>query len=178
MASAFWALTRRPSPNVYLGIYYFGRLSNLPPRPGGRDSASWPHYESEIATCVFCKKRVVAMTIELKAVAKTAIIVFFFSVAIVAGGPTASVQSAATPAIAGTPVQAEMPATAAKLKPIKERFLLSHSSSVYKQPDKTSAIVAHVRRRTHVNVTGVIGDWLQVRLSTGKTGYIPSSAAE
>jgi hypothetical protein len=35
----------------------------------------------------------------------------------------------------------------------------------------------HVRRGTHESVTGVTGDW-QIRLSNGKVGFIPSSAAE
>ena len=118
------------------------------------------------------------MTIKFKAIVDAAILFTFISVGVVVAEPTASVPGAGTPATAATPVQADVAATAAKLEPTKKRFLLSHSSSVYEQPDKTSAVIAHVRRRAHVSVTGVIGDWLQVRLSTGKTGYIPSSAAE
>jgi hypothetical protein len=56
--------------------------------------------------------------------------------------------------------------------------VLSHSSSVYEQPDKTSTVIAHVRHGNHVSVTGVIGGWLQIRLPAGKTGYIPTGAAE
>jgi|SRR5882757_309094 uncharacterized protein YgiM (DUF1202 family) len=87
--------------------------------------------------------------------------------------PAASV---ALPATTATPVAP--PATPSKIKATKKRFLLTHSSSVYEQPDKASAVVGHVRHGTHVNVTGVTGDWLQVKLSSGKVGFIPSSAAE
>jgi len=87
--------------------------------------------------------------------------------------PAASV---ALPATTATPVA--LPATPSKIKATKKRFLLTHSSSVYENPDKASAVVGHVRHGTHVNVTGVTGDWLQVKLSSGKVGFIPSSAAE
>jgi uncharacterized protein YgiM (DUF1202 family) len=92
----------------------------------------------------------------------------------------APASSAATPAAAATatPVPAPAANTAVKVKSIKRRYLLTHSSSVYSQPDKTSTVIAHVKRKNHVNVTGVTDDWLQIHLSSGKEGYIPSSAAE
>jgi uncharacterized protein YgiM (DUF1202 family) len=112
-----------------------------------------------------------------KTIATTAIMLCLASAAALAAeSPVAS--NAPTPAVAATATPAAAPTTAAVLKPIKKRFVLSHSSSVYQQPDKTSAVIAHVRRRTHVNVTGLTGDWLQIRLSSGKVGFIPSSAAE
>jgi uncharacterized protein YgiM (DUF1202 family) len=93
---------------------------------------------------------------------------------------SAPVSSAATPAAAATAMPAAAPAanTAVKVKSIKRRYLLTHSSSFYSQPDKGSTVIAHVKRRNHVNVTGVTGDWLQIHLSSGKEGYIPASAAE
>jgi len=106
-----------------------------------------------------------------KTIATASIIIISFAAAgVLAAEPSTPISSAATPAAA--------PATGAELKPIKKRFLLSHNSSVYQQPDKTSVVVGHVRRKTHVNVTAVAGDWLQIRLSNGKSGFIPSSSAE
>jgi len=94
------------------------------------------------------------------------------SAAIAAESPT---PSAATPV---TVAPAAAPKTTAKLEPVKKRFLLTHSSSVYSKPDKSSTVLAHVHGKSHVNVTGVVGDWLRIRMSNGKEGYIPSSAAE
>src|ERR1700722_19306242 len=109
-----------------------------------------------------------------KTIATVAIIVAFTSArALAVESP-----SAATPVTAATATPAAAPTTAAGVKPVKKRFLLSHSSSVYEQPDKTSAVIAHVRRRTHVSVIGLTGDWLQIQLPGGKVGFIPSSAAE
>jgi hypothetical protein len=105
-----------------------------------------------------------------KTIATASIILSFISARVLAAESPTPISSAGTPAAAAT--------TAAELKPVKKRFLLSHSSSVYQQPDTTSAVIAHVRRRTHVSVTGVTGDWLQIRLPNGKIGFIPSSAAE
>jgi hypothetical protein len=88
-----------------------------------------------------------------------------------ASSPAAAVTtSTATPAVAG--------ADTTKVKAVKKRYLLSHSSSVYSHPDKTSTVIAHVHSKSHVNVTGVTGDWLRIRLSSGKDGFLPSSAAE
>jgi uncharacterized protein YgiM (DUF1202 family) len=113
-----------------------------------------------------------------KTIATAAIILSFTSAGVLAAESPTPIPSAATPAAAATATPAAAQTTAAELKPVNKRFLLSHSSSVYEQPDKTSAVIAHVRRRTHVSVTGVTGDWLQIRLSSGKVGFIPSSAAE
>lgn len=82
-----------------------------------------------------------------------------------------------------TPVAPAAPSTsaappAAPIKAINKRFLLSHSSPVYKSPDTSSAVLAHVKRKTHVRVVGMMGDWLQIKLSSGKIGYIPTKAAE
>lgn len=64
------------------------------------------------------------------------------------------------------------------IKPMHERYLLSHNSAVYAQADTSSAVIAHLHRKKHVTVTGLQGDWLQVRLAHGKVGYIPTKAAE
>jgi hypothetical protein len=111
-------------------------------------------------------------------IATAAIILSFTTAGVLAAESPTPIPSAATPAAAATATPAAAPTTAGVLKPVKKRFVLTHSSSVYEQPDKTSAVIAHVRRRTYVSVTGVTGDWLQIRLSSGKVGFIPSSAAE
>ena len=88
-------------------------------------------------------------------------------------------QSPAAPAPAAPPpAPASAPAPAAPMKSINKRYLLSHSSSVYRDPDTGSAVVAHLKRHSHVRVVGMTGDWLQVKLSSGKTGYIPTKAVE
>jgi uncharacterized protein YgiM (DUF1202 family) len=108
-----------------------------------------------------------------KAIAMTAILLLFATLGTLAEAAT-PIPNAATPA-GGTSAS---PAIATEFNSINKRFLLSHSSSVYAQPGKTSAVIAHLHRGTHVIVTGITGDWLQIRLSSGKTGFVPSSAAE
>ena len=110
-----------------------------------------------------------------KTVAIAGLVVSVISSAALAAEPSAPA-ARALPATTATPVAP--PATPSKIKATKKRFLLTHSSSVYEKPDKASAVAGHVRHGTHVNVTGVTGDWLQVKLSSGKVGFIPSSAAE
>ena len=111
-----------------------------------------------------------------KTVAIAGLVLSVISSAAFAAELSTPAATVALPATTATPVAP--PATPSKIKATKKRFLLTHSSSVYEQPDKASAVVGHVRHATHVNVTGVTGDWLQVKLSSGKVGFIPSSAAE
>jgi hypothetical protein len=117
-------------------------------------------------------------TMKLIAIATTAVILSFTPAAILAAESPSPIPSGATSAVAPTATPNAVPTSAAELKPVKRRFLLSHSSAVYKKPDKTSVVVGHVHAKTHVSVTGVTGDWLRIRLSNGKVGFIPSSAAE
>jgi Bacterial SH3 domain len=72
----------------------------------------------------------------------------------------------------------ERPAASASVKPVKRKFLLSKPTAVYSEPNTSSAVVEHVRGGIHVHVTGITGDWLQLKLHNGKTGYIPAKAAE
>jgi uncharacterized protein YgiM (DUF1202 family) len=67
---------------------------------------------------------------------------------------------------------------AAPIKPLNKRYLLSHSSPVYKAPDTNSTVLAHVKAKTHVRVVGITGDWLKIKMSSGKTGFVPMKAAE
>jgi tetratricopeptide (TPR) repeat protein len=64
------------------------------------------------------------------------------------------------------------------IKPLNKLFLLTRNSAVYQGPDQTSAVVAQVRSKKYVHVTGIAGDYLQIRLKNGTTGFIPVSAAE
>jgi uncharacterized protein YgiM (DUF1202 family) len=111
-----------------------------------------------------------------KKILTAAIVLSFVGTSALAADSPAS--SAATPAAAATATPAAASTNTAKLQPVKKRFLLTHSSSVYSEPDKGSTVLAHVRSKSHVHVTGVVGDWLQIHMSSGKSGYIPSSAAE
>jgi tetratricopeptide (TPR) repeat protein len=76
------------------------------------------------------------------------------------------------------PVAAAAPAAAPPLKPLNRKFLLTHNSPVYQDPDSTSSVLAQVHRRRYVHVTGINGNWLQVTLRNGTVGFIPTSAAE
>ena len=74
---------------------------------------------------------------------------------------------------------ASAPAGAApQIKPLNKLFLLTKNSPVYQDPDATSSTIGEVRRKKYVHVTGIAGDYLQIRLKNGTTGFIPVSAAE
>jgi hypothetical protein len=111
-----------------------------------------------------------------KTIAVAGLVLSVISSAALAAEPSTPAASVALPAMTATPVAP--PASPSKIKATKKRFLLTHSSSVYEKPDKVSPVIGHVRYGTHESVTGVTGDWLQIRLSNGKVGFIPSSAAE
>lgn len=89
--------------------------------------------------------------------------------------PSAAASPAATPAAEAAVAP---PATKAKVKPVDRRFLLTHNSPVYENPDPSSRVVAHVHKRGFVHVTGISGDWFQIRLHSGIVGFIPTSTAE
>src|SRR5208283_851291 len=60
---------------------------------------------------------------------------------------------------------ASAPKTAApKVKPLNKLFLLTKNSPVYQNPDDTSSTIGHVHRKKYVHVTGIAGDYLQIRL--------------
>jgi len=94
----------------------------------------------------------------------------------------ASARTRAAPTSAPDPSAATAASNASSaapsIKPIKKRFLLSHSSGVYQRPDARSTVVAHVKAKSRVAVIGITGDWLQIKLSSGKVGFIPTHAAE
>ncbi len=94
----------------------------------------------------------------------------------------------ATPSPAATPTAAAAGAPGAppvapaagavKLRPLNKRFQLTKNSPVYQSADQTSAVVGQVHRGHWVNVTGIAGDWLQIRMKNGTVGFIPTAAAE
>ncbi|MGH7923193.1 MAG: tetratricopeptide repeat protein [Candidatus Binatus sp.] len=86
----------------------------------------------------------------------------------------AATAAAGAPAAAATTTEAAAP----KIKPLNKLFLLTKNSPVYQSPDETSAAIAQVRRRKYVHVTGITGNYLQIRLKNGTVGFIPVSAAE
>ncbi|MGB9382382.1 MAG: tetratricopeptide repeat protein [Candidatus Binatus sp.] len=65
-----------------------------------------------------------------------------------------------------------------QVKPLNKLFLLTKNSPVYLNPDPTSTTIAQVRRKKYVHVTGIAGDYLQIKLKNGTVGFIPVAAAE
>ncbi len=93
--------------------------------------------------------------------------------------------TAAAPAVASAPAGAPAPtavppaaARAFKINALDKKFQLTHDSPVYENPDNTSRVVGKVTHRKWVHVTGITGDWLQIKLRNGTVGFIPTSAAE
>ena len=91
--------------------------------------------------------------------------------------PAATVATTAPPEAPAT-TTASAPAAAPQIKPLNKLFLLTKNSPVYQNPDQTSSTIGQVRRKKYVHVTGIAGDYLQIRLKNGTTGFIPTSAAE
>jgi tetratricopeptide (TPR) repeat protein len=88
---------------------------------------------------------------------------------------------ATSPAVAAAPGGAATTTASAgapKIKPLNKLFLLTKNSPVYQSPDETSATIAQVRRKKYVHVTGITGNYLQIRLKNGTVGFIPVAAAE
>jgi len=90
----------------------------------------------------------------------------------------AATAAASAPAGAATTTASASGAVAPKIKPLNKLFLLTKNSAVYLNPDDTSATIAQVRRKKYVHVTGITGDYLQIRLKNGTIGFIPVAAAE
>ncbi|HEY9158638.1 hypothetical protein, partial [Candidatus Binatus sp.] len=87
----------------------------------------------------------------------------------------------ATPAAGAAPAGATATTAsggAPKIKPLNKLFLLTKNSPVYQNPDETSSTIGHVRRKKYVHVTGIAGNYLQIKLRNGTVGFIPVTAAE
>ncbi len=100
----------------------------------------------------------------------------------------ASTAAAVAPSapVAAAPVGAAAPAAAAAapagapatIKPLNKLFVLTKNSPVYQNPDETSSTIGEVRRKKYVHVTGITGNFLQIKLKNGTVGFIPVAAAE
>ncbi|MGD0073707.1 MAG: tetratricopeptide repeat protein [Candidatus Binataceae bacterium] len=93
----------------------------------------------------------------------------------------ATAASTAAAPIVSTPASTPAPPSApraVKIKALDKKFQLTHDSPVYENPDNTSRVVGKVTHRKWVHVTGITGDWLQIKLRNGTVGFIPTSAAE
>ena len=77
-----------------------------------------------------------------------------------------------------TTASATPPADALKIKPLNKLFVLTKNSPVYQNPDETSSTIGEVRRKKYVHVTGITGNFLQIKLKNGTVGFIPVAAAE
>jgi tetratricopeptide (TPR) repeat protein len=93
--------------------------------------------------------------------------------------PSPAATPAATASTGATTTTASAAgAGAPEVKPLNKLFLLTKNSPVYQNPDDTSLTIAQVRRKKYVHVTGITGDYLQIKLRNGTVGYIPTTAAE
>jgi tetratricopeptide (TPR) repeat protein len=91
---------------------------------------------------------------------------------------SANVQPVNAPSPAGTPAPR---ATAAKVPTMEEtdqRFLLTHDSPVFDSTSYDAPVIAEVRRRRYVHVTGLSANWVRIKLSDGTIGFIPATAVE
>jgi len=87
---------------------------------------------------------------------------------------TASLPAPANATTASTAAIAQVPA----LRATDKRFVLTHDSPVYQSMSDSSPVIARVRRRRYVHVTGLGGQWLRIQLHNGTIGFIPVTAAE
>jgi tetratricopeptide (TPR) repeat protein len=91
--------------------------------------------------------------------------------------PPGAAEASTTPESVSTPAPSTAPA-AYKVKAVDKKFYLTHDSPVYENPDSSSKVVAHVHKKGFVKVTGISGDYLQIKLRSGVIGFIPTKAAE
>jgi tetratricopeptide (TPR) repeat protein len=91
--------------------------------------------------------------------------------------PPGAAAAEASPAAAATAVASARRPGAFKVKPIDKKFLVTHDSPVYENPDSRSRVVARVHKAGYVRVTGISGDWLRIKMRSGVVGFIPIKAA-
>jgi tetratricopeptide (TPR) repeat protein len=91
---------------------------------------------------------------------------------------TAGATGSPAPEAGAAPPTPEAAAPPVKVRELRRKFLLTHDSAVYQTPQTSSTVVAQVHRGKYVNVTGIAGKWLRIRLKSGVVGYIPVKAAE
>jgi hypothetical protein len=68
--------------------------------------------------------------------------------------------------------------SAAKMRDIDRKFILTHDSPVYDAPDTSARVIAQVHRGKWVHVTGIGSQWFRIRLRDGAVGFIPIAVAE
>jgi tetratricopeptide (TPR) repeat protein len=97
--------------------------------------------------------------------------------------PIAAATPAAAPAMPpmttaskGMPASPPAAAPGLKIKAVNKKFHLFADSPVYQDPNSASTVVAQVHNHKYVNVIGVTGDWLQIKLKNGTVGFIPMKA--
>src|SRR5580692_10240139 len=81
--------------------------------------------------------------------------------------PAATTAAVAPPEAPATTTASAPPGVAPQVKPLNKLFLLTKNSPVYQNPDQTSSTIGQVRRKKYVHVTGIAGDYLQIRLKNG-----------
>jgi tetratricopeptide (TPR) repeat protein len=92
--------------------------------------------------------------------------------------PPTAVEPAPGGESAATPPAAAPEGKQFKLKPVNRKFKLTKDSPVYQSADSSTAVVGQVHHGHFVHVTGIQGNWLQIRLRNGTVGFIPVAAAE
>ena len=76
------------------------------------------------------------------------------------------------------PASAPATAPALKIKAVTRKFRLFADSPVYRDPNGASTVLAQVHKSKYVNVIGISGDWLQIKLKDGTVGFIPMKTVE
>ncbi|MGH7905510.1 MAG: tetratricopeptide repeat protein, partial [Candidatus Binataceae bacterium] len=98
------------------------------------------------------------------------------AVALNPGLATPAPAATSTPATVAS-VSAVAPPSTFRVRRLNKRFLLTHDSPVYDKPDAASPVLARVHQRKFVHVTGITGDWFEIKMRNGTVGFIPTSAA-
>ncbi len=79
---------------------------------------------------------------------------------------------------AGPDLAADQQALSSVVEPAKGHLRVVADSWAYSLPDKRSAQLEAMQAGKYVNVTGTTRFFLQVRLKSGKTGYVPYDAVD
>src|SRR5207249_5944901 len=69
-------------------------------------------------------------------------------------------------------------AAIARAQEVRGTFRLGHASWAYRAPSSGSGKIKRVHAGRFVNVIGVRGDFVEVVLHGGETGYVPRSAVQ
>lgn len=61
---------------------------------------------------------------------------------------------------------------------VNSLYRLNHDSPVFKEPDDTSEVLAHVHDGKSLHVTGVAGPYLLITMKDGTVGFVPAAVAD